>query len=72
MGRTNVRARNTERTHEGAPAHPAQPAELELRRTVLSCLLFEDTFYESGSSIAQRIAELVPKVAPEVVSSLAL
>ena len=43
-----------------------------LRRSVVNALLFEDTFYESGQSISQRIAVLVPQVAPEIVASLAI
>lgn len=46
-------------------------AEQELRRAVLSCLLWEDQFYESGVSIAQRISDLCKQVRPEVVASLA-
>lgn len=60
-----------ERTHEGAPAKRIN-AELELRRSVMSCLLWESEFYESGTSIASRIAELVPKVAPEHVAGMAI
>jgi hypothetical protein len=44
----------------------------QLRRTVLNCLLFEDTFYENGISISERIASLVPQVAPDTVASLAI
>lgn len=58
-------------THEGAPARALMP-EQELRRSVLACLLWEDGFYESGKSIADRIAELVPKVAAERVAALAV
>jgi 60 kDa SS-A/Ro ribonucleoprotein len=59
------------RTHEGAPAQTIS-AELQLRRSVLACLLWEKQFYEDGIEIAGRIAELVPKVAPEKVSALAI
>ena len=44
----------------------------ELYRTVLACMLFEDTYYEGGESVAQRIAKLVPEVDPERVSALAI
>ena len=44
----------------------------ELYRTVLACLLWEDTYYEGGESVAQRIAKLVPDVAPEKVAALAM
>jgi 60 kDa SS-A/Ro ribonucleoprotein len=59
------------RTHEGAPARNLAP-ELQLRRSVLACLLWESQFYEDGVEIAGRIAELVPKVDAEEVSALAV
>jgi 60 kDa SS-A/Ro ribonucleoprotein len=59
------------RTHEGAPARHIS-AELQLRRSVLACLLWEKQFYEDGVEIAGRIAELVPKVAAEKVAALAI
>lgn len=61
----------TERTHEGAPAKHIT-AEQELRRTLMACLLWEDGFYESGQTVADRIAALVPTVKPEAVSALAI
>jgi 60 kDa SS-A/Ro ribonucleoprotein len=36
------------RTHEGAPARNISP-ELQLRRSVLACLLWESQFYEDGA-----------------------
>ena len=59
------------RTHEGAPARHLTP-ELQLRRSVLACLLWEPQFYENGIEIAGRIAELVPKVQAEKVATLAV
>jgi 60 kDa SS-A/Ro ribonucleoprotein len=59
------------RTHEGAPARHISP-ELQLRRSVLACLLWEKQFYEDGVEIAGRIAELVPKVEAEKVAALAV
>jgi TROVE domain len=59
------------RTHEGAPARHISP-ELQLRRSVLACMLWESQFYEDGVEIAGRIAELVPKVAAEKVAALAV
>jgi 60 kDa SS-A/Ro ribonucleoprotein len=58
------------RTHEGAVAQKID-AKRELRRSVLTCLLWEDTFYEKGNDIAKRIAELVTKNKPEDVAALA-
>lgn len=58
------------RTYEGAVAQKVD-AKTELRRTVLTCLLWEDTFYEKGSDIAKHIAALAAENKPEVVASLA-
>lgn len=49
-----------EKTHEGAPAARINDYQM-LRRSVLSCLLWENTFYEDGIAIADRIADLVAK-----------
>jgi len=54
-------------THEGAPGH----SKNELRRAVLSCLLWEDQFYESGESIADRIVRLAMKENPQTLADLA-
>ena len=59
------------RTHEGAPAKQISP-ELQLRRSVLACMLWEDQFYEDGVAIAGRIRELVGKVPAEKVAALAI
>jgi hypothetical protein len=59
------------RTHEGAPARNMS-TQLQLRRSVLACLLWEEQFYEDGVEIAGRIAELVPKVDAETVAALAV
>ena len=59
------------RTHEGTPARHISP-EMQLRRSVLACLLWESQFYEDGVEIAGRIAELVPKVAADKVAPLAI
>ena len=59
------------RTHEGAPARHIS-LELQLRRSVLACLLWENQFYEDGVEICGRIAELVSKVAPEKIAALAV
>lgn len=59
------------RTHEGAPARHIRP-DMQLRRSVLACLLWESQFYEDGVEIAGRIRELVPKVEPAKVAALAV
>jgi 60 kDa SS-A/Ro ribonucleoprotein len=58
------------RTHEGAVAQRVD-AKRELRRSVLTCLLWEDTFYEKGSEITKRIAGLAAESKPEDVAALA-
>jgi hypothetical protein len=69
--RTNTRTLPVEKfTHEGARAYNIN-AEQELRRSVMACLLWEDSFYESGEAIADRITGLVAKVAPEAVRKIA-
>src|SRR5258708_7836081 len=59
------------RTHEGAPAVVLNPAQA-LRRSVLSCMLWENEFYEDGVQIAGRIQDLVPRVATEKVAASAV
>src|SRR5580693_1007195 len=59
------------RTHEGAPVKSVSP-ELQLRRSVLACMLWENEFYEDGVAVAERIAKLVPKVKPQTVAALAV
>src|SRR5580698_459246 len=59
------------RTHEGAPAAAITP-EQALRRSVFACMLWENEFYESGVTIADRIRELVPQVEPARVAALAV
>ena len=59
------------KTHEGGKARRQTP-EQQLRRSVLNCMLWEDTFYENGEDIAARIAGLVERVKPEAVSAIAI
>ena len=63
---------NAPRTHEGGPAYPEVSKEQQLSRSVLSCLLWEDTFYESGESIADRISVLARECNNKFVSDLAM
>lgn len=71
MATLNATATNPRRTHEGAVASPINPTQ-ELRRSVMANMLWEGEFYESGTSNATRIAELVKKVAPTEVSKIAI
>lgn len=58
-------------TYEGAPAKRITKTQ-ELRRSLMACLLWENTFYESGEDIASRIAKLIPEVKPNDVANMAL
>jgi len=71
MARTNVKLRLPIVTHEHCAAVRINN-EKELRRSVLSTLLWEDTFYEDGVDIAKRIVDTAAKVKPEVVAGLAV
>jgi hypothetical protein len=66
----NKKVVNDRKTAEGAPAS-AINAEQELRRTVMCCMLWEDSFYESGEEISKRIARLVARCRPEFVAACA-
>ena len=56
-------------THEGGPARRMSPED-QLKRSVLACMLWENTFYENGLSIADRISSLCMQVEPRVVADL--
>jgi 60 kDa SS-A/Ro ribonucleoprotein len=58
-------------THEGARARRFTP-EMELKRALMNCLLWEDQFYEDGVAIAERIKALVPQVDPARVAALSI
>ena len=71
MATINTKTRSNLKTHEGAPAKIIN-AELQLRRSVMACMLCEDSFYEDGQVIAQRIEETILKVKPEIVANIAI
>lgn len=58
-------------THEGGRADHIS-AEQQLRRTLLTCLLWEDSFYEDGIAVADRIADLAGKVSHETIAAMAV
>lgn len=72
--RTNVAAKSKvvkTTTHEGAPAIiPKSVAQLS--RQVATCMLFENTFYESGSTIAASIAKSCREVDPQLIADVAI
>lgn len=57
--------------HEGVRVTHITPHQA-LRRSVMSCMLWEDEFYEAGTEIAKRIADLVRITDPAIVSQLAI
>lgn len=65
MAKLNVLTPGTPiKTYEGGPARQLTPMQ-ELERTVLACMLWENTFYESGEDAATRIHALVVKMAKD-------
>lgn len=73
MARTNPKATTTPIfTHEGARAYPHLKPIDQLRRSVLSCLLWESEFYEDGEDIVKRIVETTHACTPAEVAALAV
>lgn len=62
---------NQKTTHAGGIASNISAVE-ELERSVMSCLLWENNFYEDGKSHAERIQELVQKVDSAKVADIAV
>lgn len=58
-------------THEGAKAKRIKPID-QLRRSVMSCMLWENEFYEDGEGIAQRIVRLAQEVSAQELGALAI
>jgi len=71
MSTLNLKSKSIHLTHEGSPVRHIRSNEKQLRRTVMSCLLWEREFYENGESIANRIARLVPTVSGKVAQQIA-
>lgn len=63
--------KNLETTYEGALAYSIS-AEQELRRSVMSCMLWEPSFYEKGDETASRIVKLASAVKPNVLAAIAI
>ncbi len=70
MAKLNV-PRQSINTHEGSKAKHINP-ELQLRRSVMACMLWEREFYEDGVAITDRIASLILAVKPAVVAAMAV
>lgn len=73
MARTNTTARSAPVfTHEGAPAARHLTSEQQLRRSAMSCMLWESEFYEDGQEIGQRIFSLASLVDPSILAAIAV
>lgn len=73
MARTNTPVRRTPvTTHEGGKAALHLTPIQQLRRTVLSAMLFEDEFYEDGQSIHTRIHALGRQIPLRDLAALAI
>lgn len=59
-------------THEGGPAVPHLSPLQQLRRSVLSTLLWENQYYEDGQEIGERIEILAQQVDVKELSALAI
>lgn len=71
MATLNAPAVAKARTHEGGKASDVSPL-LALRRSVLTCLLWEDDYYEKGAEKGARIVTLVKQCNPSDVAALAV
>lgn len=70
--RLNKSKRYIKKTHEGGKAFPHLTHEQGLRRSIMSCFLWEKEFYEDGESIADRIATHANNIAPVRLAEIAL
>lgn len=70
--RLNAPAKHQKFTAEGGPAWPHTTALQQLRRSVMSCLLWEKEFYEDGQSIADRIVTAAMAVPPEQLAGVTI
>lgn len=70
MARINTSAVGI-KTHEGASAARAHGID-QLRRSVMSCMLWESEFYEDGEKIADRIMRLSETLPADEVARVAI
>lgn len=59
-------------TYGGAPAFPRITPEQQLRRLVMSCLLWEDEFYVDGQTIHDQIQRAAEAVSTPVLAKIAV
>jgi len=70
--KTNVKFSGSAHTYEGAIFTENLSPSQELSRTVMACMLFEDSFYESGVDSAERMKSLVSMSSFEEVAEIAI
>jgi hypothetical protein len=71
--KTNIKAQVSPKfTHEGGRAELHTSSLEDLKRTVSTCMLWEDTFYEEGNEIAERVVKLCEIVKAEDLAALAI
>lgn len=70
MAKLNLKP-DKNKTHGGGIASHINP-EQQLRRSVMSCMLWERGFYEEGEAITARIIKTIPLVKPEIVAEIAV
>jgi 60 kDa SS-A/Ro ribonucleoprotein len=71
MRTANVRP-IVDHTYNGAPTTVKLSKEQELRRAVLTCMLWEREYYQSGHETADRIRKLATELPFDVVANLAV
>lgn len=71
MASVNRKVKEEIETYGGGHAIPISPKQ-QLERSVMSCLLWEDEFYEDGKSIVARICDLVKQNTPQDVADIAI
>lgn len=71
MARTANQRQQIGNTLEGGPTYVTLDKYQELRRAVLTCLLWENEFYRSGNETADRIRKLAAELPFDQVAELA-
>jgi len=70
--RSNIKFANSARTHEGGLSTKILNPADRLRRSVMACMLFEDSFYEDGETVANRISAAIKQCTFEEVAAIAI
>lgn len=69
--KTNIKPNNPVFTHEGGPSSNISPIQ-RLKRLSMACMLWEDTFYVDGKTIADQIRDVCSKVDGDKIVEVAL